>query len=177
MAIGDSLLRRRHRLRPAPIAPPAPAPRSEAGAGPTRAADVAATLALGLAGILPPLGFVALPEALGLLGPLPTAVSLIGALLLAPAAVGMVTALLGLERVRSGFRGRPDKEHEYAICRVLAQTLLLGFAFGLAAVEPEPAVSAPCLLVATSGLVAGLELPAPRDPRARPRRRCGAPRR
>ncbi len=114
-----------------------------------------ATLALALGGILPPIGFIALPDALALIGPLPTAISLIGSLLLAPAAIGVVAALLGLERVRGRFRARADKEHEHAIVRVLVQVLLLGYSFALAVFEPGADAVAPCLLLTVLALAGG----------------------
>jgi two-component system sensor histidine kinase RpfC len=152
--------RRSTRLRSAPIARPAtPLARAVAApapiAVPARPLDLFATLALALAAVLPPIGFVALPELIGLIGPLPTAASLIGAVVLAPAAVGVVAALLGLGRVRARFGARGDKEHEYAICRVLGQTLLLAWALGLAALDPGSSAAAPCLLIAILAMVSG----------------------
>ncbi len=122
-------------------------------AAPPRPLDRAATLGLVLAAILPAIALVAFPEMVGLLGPLPTAVSLLGALALAPAAVGVVTALQGLEAVRARFRARPDKDHEHAVFRVLGQALLLVYAFGLAALGSPAA--APCLLAAILALALG----------------------
>lgn len=146
--------RRRSRLRPAPFAVaraalPAPI------AMPARPLALFAILGLALGAVLPPIGFIALPELIGLIGPLPTAASLIGAVILAPTAVGVIAALLGLGQVRARFAARDDKEHEYAVCRVLLQTLLFTWAFGLAAVGPEAAAAAPCLLIAILALVSG----------------------
>jgi two-component system sensor histidine kinase RpfC len=122
---------------------------------PARPLALLATSALALAAVLPPIGFVALPGLIGLIGPLPTAASLIGAVVLAPALVGAVAALIGLGRLRARFAARGDKEHEYAICRVLGQTLLLAWAFGLATLDPGSAAAAPCLLIAILALVGG----------------------
>jgi signal transduction histidine kinase len=122
---------------------------------PARPLDLFATLALALAAVLPPIGFAALPELVGVIGPLPTAASLIGAVVLAPAAAGIAAALIGIGRLRARFAARGDKEHEYAICRVLGQGLLLGWALGLAVFDPGSAAAAPCLLIAVLALVGG----------------------
>jgi signal transduction histidine kinase/HPt (histidine-containing phosphotransfer) domain-containing protein len=81
-------------------------------------------LALAAAGILPPLALILVPGAAAELGPLPAAIPLIGALLLGPAAVLLVAALSGLDRVVE--RAGPD--HEHAVLRVLAGAALLLYA-------------------------------------------------
>jgi signal transduction histidine kinase len=121
----------------------------------SRPIDLAATLALALAGVLPPIAFVAAPEIVGQVGPLPTVVSLIGALVLAPVAVGLAAVLIGIGRLRARFRARADREHEYAIGRVLAQILVLVGAFAWVAIEPGAAAAAPCLIIAILALVIG----------------------
>ncbi len=63
-------------------------------------------LALAAAGILPPLALILVPGAAAELGPLPAAIPLIGALLLGTAAVLLVAALSGLDRVVE--RAGPD---------------------------------------------------------------------
>lgn len=114
----------------------------------------AIALALVLAAILPPLAFVVLPDALGLLGPLPSAMSLVAAVVLAPAAVGVVTLLTRLDPVRRNFAGRSDKEHEHLLLRVLVLVLLVVYAFGLAELKPV-AGGGDCLVVALLALASG----------------------
>jgi signal transduction histidine kinase len=123
-------------------------------AAPSRPIDFLATLALALVGIAAPIAFVAAPDIVGQIGPLPTTVSLIGALVLAPAAVGLSAVLTGFEGLRARLRARGDREHEYAIGRVVAQALMLFGAFVWAAIEPGSA-AAPCLMIAVLALVIG----------------------
>lgn len=149
--------RRASRLRPAPIAPTtrAIAAVPAQSAVPARRVDLFATLALAFAAVLPPIGFVAVPALIGLIGALAAAAPLVGAVVLAPAAVGVVAALIGIGQVRARFAARGDKEHEYAVCRVLGQTLLLAWALGLAALDPGSAAARPCLVIAIAALVGG----------------------
>ncbi|HEX5319264.1 MAG TPA: hypothetical protein VFW46_08905, partial [Stellaceae bacterium] len=157
VAIAGRLARQRHRrLRPAPFSASARAVDAEFEPAPSRPIDLAVSLSLVAAGILPPVALVALPGLVALIGPLPTAASLIGAFLLAPAAVGLTVALVGMERVRARFRARADNDHEHAILRILAQALLLAYAFGLAAMGAEAAV--PCLPIGIVGLALGWSL-------------------
>ena len=130
-------------------------PAAVAALVPSRPIDLFATLALALAGVAVPVAFVAAPETLGQIGPLPTVVSLIGALVLASVAVGLAAMLIGVGGLRARFRARADREHEYAIGRVLAQTLLLLGAFAWAVIEPEAAAAVPCLVVAIFASVTG----------------------
>src|SRR5580704_2047398 len=104
---------------------------------------------LGIAGVLPPLAFTARPGELGLIGGVPVAIALTGLLILAPAFVGLVAALFGLDGVRESFRVRGDKEHEQAVLRVFVAALAILYGF-VAGAYGEAAAS--CQIVAAIGL-------------------------
>ena len=104
---------------------------------------------LGVAGVLPPLAFTARPGELGAIGGVPVAIALTGLLILAPALVGLVAALFGLEGVRESFRVRGDKEHEQAVLRVFVAALAVLYGL-VAGVYGQAAVS--CQIVAALGL-------------------------
>ncbi|MGH7095208.1 MAG: sensor histidine kinase, partial [Stellaceae bacterium] len=129
----------------AEAAPAAPQPRWR---------DTVVTAALALAALVPPIVLLARPEMLSLIGRLIAAVPLIGALVVAPGAVGGVAALRGLAWIRDGFRSRADSEPEHAVARIFMQAGLLAYAVGLAAAG-DAASAAPCLVVGVLGLVSG----------------------
>ena len=135
-------------------AEPAPLPAPATPAQGTRPA--AARLArltvfgLGIAGVLPPLAFTAQPGGLGLIGAVPVSIALTALLILAPALVGLVAALFGLEGVRDSFRVRGDKEHEQAVLRVFVAALAVGYGFVVVAYDGAPSS---CQIVAALGLV------------------------
>ncbi len=130
-SIGPSLFR----ARAEPAAPPqpiAPAVTPEPPRRPAIAHVARLTAAgLGLAGIFPPLAFTARPGELGLVLGVPASIALTALLILAPALVGLATAMFGLEGIRENFSSRGDKEHEQAVLRVFvaAAAVVYGFAF------------------------------------------------
>jgi signal transduction histidine kinase len=107
---------------------------------------------LGIAGVLPPLAFTARPGELGVIGAVPVSVVLTGILILAPALVGLVAALFGLDGVRDSFRIRGDKEHEQAVLRVFVAALAVGYGFLLEASAGYAELAAPSEIVAALGL-------------------------
>jgi two-component system, sensor histidine kinase RpfC len=135
-----------------PVAPPSGPPPSapKPGERPTAARIARLTVfGLGLAGVLPPLAFTARPGELGLIGAVPVSIALTGLLILAPALVGLVAALFGLEGVRESFRVRGDKEHEQAVLRIFVAALSVIYGF---AMETYGTAAAPCEIVAAVGL-------------------------
>ncbi|HWD60764.1 MAG TPA: ATP-binding protein [Stellaceae bacterium] len=106
-------------------------------------------LGLGIAGVLPPLALTARPGALGMAGAVPVSIALTALLILAPALVGLVAALFGLEGVRETFRLRGDKEHEQAVLRVFLAALAVAYGFAL---EAHGEAAASCQVVAALGL-------------------------
>ncbi|HXO03647.1 MAG TPA: hypothetical protein VN900_16415, partial [Stellaceae bacterium] len=107
---------------------------------------------LGIAGVLPPLAFTARPGSLGVIGAVPVSIALTGLLILAPALVGLVAALFGLEGVRESFRVRGDKEHEQAVLRVFVAALAVAYGFVM---EPYGEAAGACEIVAALGLAGG----------------------
>jgi len=105
---------------------------------------------LGLAGVLPPFAFTARPWDLGMIGVVPVSIVLTGLLILAPALVGLVSAMFGLDGVRETFRQRGDKEHEQAVLRVFVAALAVVYTFA-AALRGEDAGA--CQIVAAIALV------------------------
>lgn len=105
-------------------------------------------LGLGIAGVLPPLAFVARPGDLGLIGAVPVSIVLTALLILAPALVGLVAALFGLDGVRDSFRVRGDKEHEQAVLRVFVAALAVVYGFAVGGQGD----AASCQIVAALGL-------------------------
>jgi two-component system sensor histidine kinase RpfC len=132
---------------PAALAPP-PTPVQTVHPGVARLARLA-VFGLGIAGVLPPLAFTARPGELGLIGGVPVAIALTGLLILAPALVGLVAALFGLEGVRESFRLRGDKEHEQAVLRVFVAAMAIVYGF---VIELYGADAASCQIVAALGL-------------------------
>jgi two-component system sensor histidine kinase RpfC len=129
----------------------APAPASAETALPTTRLTRLTVCGLGLVGVLPALAFMARPGELGLIGAVPVAIALTGILILAPALVGLVAALFGLEGVRESFRLRGDKEHEQAVLRVFVAAFAVAYGFVIAAARIGD-VAAPCQIVAALGL-------------------------
>src|SRR6185312_13253535 len=78
--------------------------------------------------------------------------ALTGLLILAPALVGLVAALFGLEGVRDSFRVRGDKEHEQAVLRVFVGALAVGYGFAMSVATPGDETVASCLIAASVGL-------------------------
>ncbi|MBV9551325.1 MAG: hypothetical protein JO032_00905 [Alphaproteobacteria bacterium] len=111
-----------------------------------------AVLGLGIAGVLPPLAFTARPGDLGAIAAVPLSVVLTGLLIFAPALVGLVAALSGIESVRESFRLRGDREHEQAVLRVFAAAAAVAYAFctDASGMPGEPATA--CEIVAALGL-------------------------
>ncbi len=111
-----------------------------------------AVVGLGIAGVLPPLAFAARPGSLGFVGVVPVSIALTALLILTPALVGLVAALLGLEGVRDSFRARGDKEHEQAVLRVFMMAAAVAYGFGAEAFGGD---AASCQVVAALGLAGG----------------------
>ena len=111
-----------------------------------------AVVALAVAGVLPPLALTARSADLGLIGAVPIAIALTALLILAPALVGLVAALFGLDSVRDSFRVRGDKEHEQAVLRVFVGALAVGYGFAMAVAAPGEETTAGCAIVASLGL-------------------------
>jgi signal transduction histidine kinase len=111
-----------------------------------------AVIALGLAGVLPPLAFTARPGELGFIGAVPVSVVLTGLLILAPALVGLIAALAGIDSVREGFHTRADKEPEHAVLRVLAAAAAVAYALIAAAVPAARDAAAAGEIVSALGL-------------------------
>ncbi|HTW53354.1 MAG TPA: HAMP domain-containing sensor histidine kinase [Stellaceae bacterium] len=91
-----------------------------------------AVAGLGIAGIFPPLAFTVRPGNLGFVFGLPISIALTALLILAPALVGLMTSVFGLEMVRENFRARGDKEHEQAILRVFVAAAAVAYGFAIA---------------------------------------------
>jgi signal transduction histidine kinase/HPt (histidine-containing phosphotransfer) domain-containing protein len=104
---------------------------------------------LSVAGVLPALVFAARPGALGTVATVPISIVLTALLILAPALVGLVTALLGLEGVRQSFSQRGDKEHELAVLRVFVAALAVMYGF---AAEARGEAAGQCQIVTALGL-------------------------
>jgi len=113
-----------------------------------------AIAALGVAAILPPLAFIIRPGDLGQIGGVPVAISLTALLILAPALVALVVAVLGLERLRDNCRDRGDGEHAQAGLRVIIAALAIGYGLAMAVLRPDDP-TAGALIVAALGLVGG----------------------
>ena len=113
-----------------------------------------AVAALGVAALLPPIGFIVRPGELGRIGGVPIAIGLTAVLILAPALVALVTALLGIERLHNNCRNRGDGEHAQAGLRVLIAALAVGYGMGAAALMPNQ-TPAMALIVPSLGLACG----------------------
>jgi len=135
-------------LTPAPPAAPI------AAAGRVGWRLVAAALGLSFAGVSAPIAVAAMAATSGLLGPPLVVSALVALLVLAPAGVGLATALSGLRRVAASLSARGDSEAEQAVLRVLVDALVFFYSLGLTALTPNPGPAAPYLAVAASGLVA-----------------------
>lgn len=145
-SLGPSLFR----VAAAPAVPPAPAgpvPATQPG-GVSRLARFT-VLGLGIAGVLPPLAFTTRVGELGVIGAVPVSIALTALLILAPALVGLVTAMFGLEGVQQSFRARGDKEHEQAVSRVFVAALAVVYGF---VVQGYGDGAASCQVVAALGL-------------------------
>ena len=86
---------------------------------------------------------------MGAISGIPIGIVLTALLILAPALVGLVTAMTGLEGVRESFRLRGDKEHAQAVFRVFitASAVVYGFA-----IDGFGGSAAACEIVAALGL-------------------------
>src|SRR6266851_9405178 len=137
---------------------------------------VAAALGLALAGVAAPIAVTAMAATSGLLGPPLVVSALVALLVVAPAGVGLATALLGLRRVAGALSARGDSEAEQAVLRVLVDALIFFYALGLTALTPNAGSAAPYLAVAAFGLVAAwaVLLSVILWPAAAPFRRFGA---
>ena len=128
-SLGPSLFR----TAAEPAAPPFPsAPQPQPPAPGARLARLT-VFGLGVAGVLPPLAFTARPGDFGMIGAVPVSIAVTALLILAPAVVGLVSAMFGLEGVRESFRRRGDKEHEQAVLRVFVAALAVAYGFAAAA--------------------------------------------
>ena len=114
----------------------------------TRAARFA-VIALAVAGVVPPLAFTSRPADLGSVLGFPVSIVLTALLILAPAVVGLIAAMMGLEGVRENCRARGDKEHEQAVLRVFVAVAAVVYAF---TVSMMGETAASCQIVAALGL-------------------------
>jgi two-component system sensor histidine kinase RpfC len=149
-SLGPSLFRPTTEPAPQPIAAPAPAPTLQRGPASLARATRLTVVGLGIAGVLPPLAFTARPGELGEIGAIPVSIALTALLILAPALVGLVVAMFGLEGVRDSFRLRGDKEHEQSVLRIFLAALAVVYGFGAAAYGGN---AASCQIVAALALV------------------------
>jgi signal transduction histidine kinase len=113
---------------------------------------VAAALVLSVAGVSAPIAVTAAAATTGLLGPPLLVSGLVALLVLAPAGVGLATALSGLRRVAAVLAVRGDSEGEQAVVRVLVDASIFFYALGLALVAPN-AGALPYLAVAAFALI------------------------
>lgn len=132
----------------------------------------AATIGLSLAGVLSPIAVAMVAATNALLWRPLVASALVALLVLAPAGVGVVTALVGLRRVAS-LAAQAGWEAEHAVLRVLVVAVLFGYALALtpfagSAADCVPLV-APWLVAAWAMLLCVLLWPS-----ATPARRYGA---
>jgi two-component system, sensor histidine kinase RpfC len=131
-----------------------------------------AAMVLAVAAAVPPVAMALVAAADRAPWPPLAAATLLALLLLMPAAVGLAATLAGWRRlVALAAAGGGDAEH--ATWRVLAATLLFGYALVLAMRPPQEAAAGDCLAIATAGLVAAwaLLLCLARWPAASPLRR------
>jgi signal transduction histidine kinase/HPt (histidine-containing phosphotransfer) domain-containing protein len=122
-----------------------------------------AVLGLSFAGVAAPIAVTAMVATSGPLGPPLVASALVALLVLAPAGVGLATALSGLRRVAATLSAACDGEAEQAVLRVFVTTLVFGYSLGLAAVKANsgqagPYVPGPYLPIAAFALVAAWTL-------------------
>ena len=145
-SLGPSLFRAATEpvFHPTPVSTVPPAERG----GVTRLARFT-VLGLGVAGVLPPLAFTTRAAELGVIGAVPVSIALTALLILAPALVGLVTAMFGLQGVQESFRARGDKEHEQAVSRVFVAALAVVYGFVLQGYGDGAAT---CQVVAALGL-------------------------
>ncbi len=148
----DSLLDRI--AQPAPDAvPPSPDPPLFSAPADRAGWRLFATIAgLAIAGVTAPTAVTALTGSNVLPGSPLLAGALAGLLVLAPAAVGLLTAITGWRRAVSR-AARAGSEAELAVLRVLVDTLLFGYALAVAATGASPDGAADCLGVAAVALI------------------------
>jgi two-component system sensor histidine kinase RpfC len=148
-SVGPSLFRARSDpvVQPQPVAPASVSDQPELAVM-TRAARLA-VIGLGIAGVVPPLAFTARPAELGTVLSLPIPIVLTALLILAPALVGLMAAMIGLEGVRESVRARGDKEYEQAVVRIFVAASAVIYSFAVAGLG-ETAASAQ--VVAALGL-------------------------
>jgi len=113
---------------------------------------VAAAVGLSIAGVSAPIAVTALAATNMLLGPPLVASALVALLVLAPAALCLVTALSGGRRV-AALLARAGNEAELAVLRVFAGTLLFGYALAMAASASHRGSTADCVPIAAAALV------------------------
>ena len=117
----------------------------------------AATIGLSIAGVSSPIAVATLAATNAQLWRPLAASTLVALLVLAPAGVGVATALAGLRRI-AALAAEAGREAEQAVLRVLVATLLFGYALGLAAVSPVYGPATDCVAVAAPELVAAWAL-------------------
>ncbi len=117
----------------------------------------AAAIGLSIAGVLSPVAVAALAATNAPLWRPLAASTLVALLVLAPAGVGVATALAGLRRIAS-LAAEAGSEAEQAVLRIFVATLIFGHALGLAAASPLHGAAADCVAVAAPELVAAWAL-------------------
>ncbi len=115
-------------------------------------------LGLSLAGVAAPIAVSAMAATGGFHGSPLVASALLALLVLAPAGVGLATALSGLRHLAAALSARGDREAEQAVLRILVDALIFFYASGAGGGEPQRAPAAPYLAVAAFGLVAAWAL-------------------
>jgi len=139
-----------------------------------------AIIALGFAGILPPLAFIAQPADLGVIAAMPVSMALTALLILAPALTGLAAALCDLDWLRDSDRHRGDSEDGQAALRVFVGALAVCYGIAMTALAPGEEASR-ALIVVALGLGGGWALllltildPAPSPVRQRSAAICDA---
>jgi signal transduction histidine kinase/HPt (histidine-containing phosphotransfer) domain-containing protein len=117
----------------------------------------AAAIGLSIAGVSAPIAVATLAATNAALWRPLAASTLVALLVLAPAGVGVATALAGLRRI-AALAAEAGSEAEQAVLRVFVATLLFGYALGLAAASPLYGAAADCVAVAAPELVAAWAL-------------------
>jgi HPt (histidine-containing phosphotransfer) domain-containing protein len=112
----------------------------------------AAAIGLSIAGVAAPIAVAMAVAANAQLWRPFAASALVALLVLAPAGVGLATALAGLRRI-AGLMQQAGSEAEHAVLRVFAATMLFGYAIALAAVSRPGGMAADAVGVAAVGLV------------------------
>ena len=138
------------RLASGPVAPPPGQDAANPGDAIGRCV-LAGAIGLSIAAVAAPIVLATLPGMHRLLGRPPVANLLLALSLLAPAAVGLATALSGLARVARSV-ARAEHEAEQAVLRILVIALLFGYAAAIVGALGVTGRTSLSLPIAASGL-------------------------